>query len=140
MHLRAKAKRFPTSEVQVSSEKIARDLTKLGVTPRKSLSAVFPRWLSRQLESHFVRGLSDGDGITAYMTKGIPQVNLGFCGTKAVVTAVEAILFRRCNRSRRVAISTNGTSGRNWRVQYRGIDDVQRIMAFLIGEGGAFVL
>lgn len=34
----------------------------LGVTPRKSLTLEFPRWLHPSLYSHFIRGVYDGDG------------------------------------------------------------------------------
>jgi transposase-like protein len=51
---------YPQLQVRVYSDKIASDLAKLGVVPRKSLTAKAPRRIAARLE--FWRGVVDGDG------------------------------------------------------------------------------
>lgn len=47
--------------VTIGREKITQDLIKLGLTPRKSLTAIFPD-MSNEYIKHFIRGYFDGDG------------------------------------------------------------------------------
>jgi hypothetical protein len=51
---------------EISSEKMYRDLLKLGVTPNKSRTLSFPQMPGRELIRHFIRGCWDGDG-TVYV-------------------------------------------------------------------------
>jgi transposase-like protein len=51
---------YPQLQVRVYSDKIARDLAKLGVVPRKSLTAKASKQVAARLE--FWRGVFDGDG------------------------------------------------------------------------------
>jgi transposase len=51
---------YPQLQVRVYSDKIARDLAKLGVVPRKSLTAKASKQIAARLE--FWRGVFDGDG------------------------------------------------------------------------------
>ena len=51
---------YPQLQVRVYSDEIARDLAKLGVVPRKSLTAKAPNRIAARLE--FWRGVFDGDG------------------------------------------------------------------------------
>ena len=44
------------------NRKLCEDLTKLGATPRKSLTLKFPFFLDERLLPHFIRGYFDGDG------------------------------------------------------------------------------
>jgi hypothetical protein len=48
-------------EVKLSGKKIVNDLTKLGVTPNKSLVLKYPN-IQEKFERHFLRGYFDGDG------------------------------------------------------------------------------
>lgn len=48
--------------VCVSSGDFADQLLALGITPRKSLTMLWPTWVTEELLPHFVRGLIDGDG------------------------------------------------------------------------------
>lgn len=47
--------------LQISSVELAATLTKLGITPRKSLSLAFPK-MPKDCIRHFLRGCWDGDG------------------------------------------------------------------------------
>lgn len=57
--------------LQIYNRRIANALNILGVTPRKSLTLEFPKWLHPTLYSHFLRGVFDGDGsISRYFKDG----------------------------------------------------------------------
>ena len=122
--------------VAVSSGKIAKDLSRYGVVPRKSYTLTFPHHLPVALQRHWLRGLFDGDGVTAYVTDGVPRINLGYCGTQDLMTALADLLYERCGLARRPATSQNGPRPTNWRVQWRGREDVHRIAEYLYGDGG----
>jgi len=73
------------SEIVMSSAHLAESLIRLGVTPRKSLTATpwdGPEYLMR----HYWRGMVDGDG-TIVKHGGRRQWHLGFLGSGAVVEA-----------------------------------------------------
>lgn len=44
------------------SSHICKALDNLGMMPNKSLKLKFPKWLNKNLYSHFIRGYFDGDG------------------------------------------------------------------------------
>lgn len=85
------------------SEKLVKDLIKLGCTPRKTFTIKFPN-ISNDLIPHFVRGLFDGDGCAywnAYRVnhKGedrqirkTPTLMMDFCGTEELLTKLKEIL------------------------------------------------
>lgn len=122
--------------VAVSSKQIARDLARYGVVPRKSYSMKFPDKLPSPLQRHWLRGFFDGDGITAYVSGGAPRVNVGFCGPYDLMNTIAKLLHERCGLHLRPAISRNGLSATNYRIQWRRRDDVHRIAEYLYGDGG----
>jgi hypothetical protein len=95
----------PVSGVAVSSAKLAKDLARHGVTPRKSVDLSFPHHLPESLQRHWLRGLFDGDGITAYVTDGVPRLNLGYCGTKGLMSTLADLLYERCGLTLRPAVT-----------------------------------
>lgn len=52
----------------LTSEKMFKDLEKLGCFEKKSLKLKFPNFLDKSLISHFIRGYFDGDG-SIYLTR-----------------------------------------------------------------------
>ncbi|WP_434480830.1 hypothetical protein [Gemmatimonas sp.] len=123
--------------VAVSSKRIAHDLAEFGVVPRKSSGMDFPHKLTLPLQRHWLRGFFDGDGITAYVSSGEPRINLGFCGPYDLMNTIALLLYERCGLQLRPAISQNGISATNHRIQWRGREDVHRIAEYLYGDGGA---
>lgn len=55
-------KEFEYVRLLMHSTHMTQQLSKLGMTPRKSFSLTFPNWLDVNLYHHFLRGLIDGDG------------------------------------------------------------------------------
>lgn len=44
------------------SKHMCKELNNKGITPNKSLTIGFPHWLDKELLSHYIRGVYDGDG------------------------------------------------------------------------------
>src|ERR1044072_591190 len=61
------------------SRRMARDLARFGVVPRKSHSTFLPL-LGEELMPHLLRGLFDGDGTASRRADG--QALVGFCGSE----------------------------------------------------------
>lgn len=80
------------------------DLINLGLTPRKSLTLVFPSTdiLPINLQRHFMRGYFDGDG-SIYITQQSFRVNListkEFCDTYLNILPTNNVNIRKENRT-----------------------------------------
>lgn len=48
--------------LNIFSKHMCKELNNKGITPNKSLTIGFPNWLPKDLISHYVRGVFDGDG------------------------------------------------------------------------------
>jgi hypothetical protein len=132
----ARGKAHAAARVAVSSRGIADDLARYGVLLRKTERTAYPHHLPPDLQRHWLRGLWDGDGATAYRTDGVAHVHLGFCGSHGLVDDVRAVLVARCGLALRPALSRNGVSRVCWRTQWRGRDDVRRIARYFYAAGG----
>lgn len=51
-----------TYALRIYDEHLKNTLIKKGVVPNKTKNLSYPKWLSSELNSHFIRGLFDGDG------------------------------------------------------------------------------
>lgn len=83
------------SVLSVRSEKIANDLSKYGIVPRKTFTVSIPEQIPPKLERHFIRGLFDGDG-TVFINK-YEQLKFGFYGNKKTIEQVHAYLHNEIN-------------------------------------------
>ncbi len=55
-------KEFEYVSFEMFNKHLSKQMASLGVVERKSHKITFPAWLSKDLYSHFLRGLIDGDG------------------------------------------------------------------------------
>ncbi|MHC4269705.1 MAG: hypothetical protein ACYSTS_14725, partial [Planctomycetota bacterium] len=77
----------------ITRKQINNDLCKLGITPRKSLTILFPK-VPNNLLPHFIRGVFDGDGSVYFeprCEKSPLRVNF-ISGSKAFMVSLEAKL------------------------------------------------
>jgi hypothetical protein len=73
-------------------EKIAQDLLRLGMKPRKSLNLEFPN-IPREYLRDFIRGVFDGDGCVYFLKTKYPRLNTCFVsGSKAFIYGLEEAL------------------------------------------------
>lgn len=75
------------------SDKMAQDLSKYGVVPRKTFTAYLPQ-LRDDLMPHLIRGLIDGDG---WLSISNGSLTVGFCGNEQCVTQVRDFLVKKLN-------------------------------------------
>jgi hypothetical protein len=111
------------------SRRMAADLARFGVVPRKSRGTFLPL-LNEALMPHLVRGLFDGDGTVSRRADG--QILAGFCGSERLVAEVRMWLVCRLGVSDN-RIHENG-SIRFVQWSHRG--DVRLIAQYLYRGGG----
>lgn len=78
--------------LDIYNKRMAMVLNILGVTPRKSLTLSFPRWLHPSLYSCFLKGVFDGDGsLYRYVKNDIPR------NTVVTITSTEQFCKAICD-------------------------------------------
>jgi hypothetical protein len=111
------------------SRRMARDLARFGVVPRKSHDTFLPL-LAEELMPHLLRGIFDGDGTACCRADG--QLLVGFCGSVRLVAEVRMWLVCRLGVSDN-RVHENGTIRY---VQWSHRSDARRIARHLYGSGG----
>lgn len=76
----------PMKYIAMSSRKLVADLSKWGISPRKSLVLKYTN-VNRRLERHYLRGLLDGDG-------SINSSSFYFLGTEALIDGIVDAVHR----------------------------------------------
>ena len=102
----------------ICNKHIANRMIELGVCPNKTFKVAFPEWLSKDLYSHFIRGLFDGDG---YICTSKRYIQATLTGTASLCESVSSIISEACNvfapvhsigKDRNEKIKTMHVSGR----------------------------
>src|SRR5947209_113255 len=114
------------------SQRMAHDLARFGVIPRKSHSTFLPL-LTNDLMSHLIRGIFDGDGTAS--RRSDRQLLIGFCGSERLVAEVRMWLICQLGVSDN-RIHENG-SIRYVQWSHRG--DVQRIAQYLYKDAKQYL-
>lgn len=89
-----------SSCISIRSNKMADDLEKYGVVPRKSFITRFPFEIDKKYYRHVIRGIMDGDGsIQAHLTKNITTDkirflhNISFCGSHRLMCEIVDVIM-----------------------------------------------
>ncbi len=133
MRLEPKCDRHqPMYRVTCCSRRMAKDLARLGVIPRKSLHTYLPI-IAEDLMSHLIRGIFDGDGTASKRTDG--KILGGFCGSERLVAEVRMWLI--CQ----LGISDNRIheNGAIRFVQWSHRSDVRRIATYLYCDANEYL-
>jgi hypothetical protein len=131
-------RRYPVAALQVSSARIAADLAALGVVPGKTARLQFPAVLPLELQRHWIRGVYDADGVTAYRRGGrVLAQHLGFTGSRALVGTLATTLATRCGLSLCPTVRPSTAAQTCWVIAWRRWDDVARIVSYMYANGGA---
>jgi len=108
-----------SSYLRLDSKILVNDLIKLGCTPKKSKTLIFPNIKNKYL-SHFVRGYFDGDGSIHFNKPN--TIKLSFIGTRRFLVTLQMrigqLLGLRSNPLSKVKSI--------WRFHYYG-DDARRV-------------
>lgn len=109
----------PQMQIIFSSKKLAADLAKWGIVPRKSLIFRYPR-IPTHLERHFARGLFDGDG----HIRALPKKAFYFLGTSDLIDGLRKAIARHTG-----IVLTKAEARGCWRLSgYGGSTEVLRWM------------
>lgn len=120
--------------LRFASDKICKDLLKLGITPRKSVTLHFPKVPQRYLND-FIRGYFDGDG-SIYIEERNQTAKLSISsGSKNFLVAIR-------NHLRYLIPGVQGNvykhkEARCYYLRYYRIDDMPRLFKFLYATGQA---
>jgi hypothetical protein len=121
----------PMYRVVVHSRRMAEDLMRYGVIPRKSHSTFLPI-LPPELMPHLLRGIYDGDGTISHRADG--GVILGYCGSERLVLEIRMWLICALGVSPN-EVHRNGSIAF---VQWSHLDDVRRIGRYLYQDAESF--
>lgn len=86
-----------SSRIELHSNTMAADLKKYGIIPRKSLILKFPTNIEEKFIPSFIHGYFDGDG-WVHIRKNSNLLNIGFIGTRSIITGIKIFLERILNK------------------------------------------
>lgn len=116
--------------VVFTSKHLTERLRGLGLTERKSLTAIWPE-IPREYSAHFVRGYLDGDGWVSMRHERpgqqAPDLAVGFCGAAPLVREGLENWFTSHDLSYYAGIS----AGRVWRITITNQDSLRKLYDLL---------
>lgn len=112
--------------ISVYSKALFESLVRLGITPNKSLT-IFSVKCPLRLQSHFIRGVFEGDGWIS--GKKVTHIQLGIAGNKPFLQHIQNTLMRNCDISKTKLYPLSHT-GRAYKLQYTG-QQIFKILDFL---------
>jgi hypothetical protein len=122
-----------TVRIKIHSKIIADQLSKYGVIPNKSLNTFFPN-IPKELESHFIRGVFDGDGSICICTSkktGYKSSHFSIIGFKAVISKIQEIMTYECDL-RYTKLQNNKLHSKNTLyIKYGGYKNISKIFDWL---------
>lgn len=89
-------------QIAIRSNRLAKDLSRYGIVPRKTLKTHLPLNIPDTLMCHMFRGIMDGDGSIFVKPKGIKDHfyhTVSFCGTHQLMQEMSDYLFNNLKLS-----------------------------------------
>jgi len=121
--------------ISIGSNELVNDLQKLGVEANKSLTMEYPA-IPEEYESHFVRGLFDGDGCV-YFADG--RIGFSFvCGSLDFIEALERKLRANGLSQRNLAVN-NSSKNKSYSFRYSSKADVAKFYKYLYEGSNAAI-
>lgn len=121
-------KRYLSSSFHVRKKRWVDDLHKYGVIPNKTNSLKFFELDNKELMSHLIRGLIDGDG---WISEKSHQI--GFCGNENVVTGLRDYLVKNLGVYDVTVIHSDANL---WQVVWSSKKDIRKIGDFIYKDKG----
>lgn len=134
-----KSKSRDVFDIKISSSKTKSDLLKLGIVSNKTMIVKYPI-ISESLQSHFIRGVFDGDGcISIHHDKrdnsDRGQVNI-CSGSFDFINEYVNRLVKYCGVKRNNIRQPKGTY---YVIDWGGLSDVEKIYEFLYKDASIFL-
>ncbi len=128
------------SIITVTSEKIKKDLFNLGITPNKTRTVKYPS-IPENLQSHFIRGVFDGDGcisIREDKRDGQKRGQFNICsGNQDFIIEFYNKISNYANLSNKNKI--RNPKGTYYVVDWGGLSDLEKIHDFLYKDASVFL-
>lgn len=121
--------------LEITSEKMFDDLTKLGIIPNKTYEAKQLPIINEKYYTSFLRGLFDGDGILSYK-ENYNDCSIGFCSySEEIVREFQEKIDKRINK-----INSNKIFyGSCWRCSWRGRRQILKILSLLYDDANIYL-
>jgi len=134
-----KSKTRDVFDIKISSSKMKSDLLKLGISPNKTMSVSYPL-IPENLQSHFMRGVFDGDGcISIHHDKrdnsDRGQVNI-CSGSFDFIKEYVDNMVKYCGVKKNNIRQPKGTY---YVIDWGGLSDVESVYEFLYKEANIFL-
>lgn len=122
-------KEFETATLKFYSKYLCTKMAELGCPQKKSLIIKYPEFLSKELHSHFLRGLFDGDGCLTFRKKQ-KEWKWSLVTTKECGEEIQKILNQNINidvQMRYISETENNT----WELETSGNEKISKILKWL---------
>jgi hypothetical protein len=134
-----KSKTRDVFDIKISSSKMKSDLLKLGISPNKTMSVSYPL-IPENLQSHFMRGVFDGDGCISIHhdrrdNSDRGQVNI-CSGSFDFIKEYVDNMVKYCGVKKNNIRQPKGTY---YVIDWGGLSDVESVYEFLYKEANIFL-
>jgi intein-encoded DNA endonuclease-like protein len=117
------------------NQKMASDLNRHGIVPRKTHVLQPPKTVPLNSIRHYIRGYVDGDG----GFNGVKQPNFRVTSTLEVVLWIQDHLIEKCDLRRKTKLIQRNKSSEIYTINYSGLRQVLRIGHYLYDGSSVFL-
>jgi hypothetical protein len=119
--------KYKTAGIHIHSKYFCEIMTKHGCMNAKSFIIKYPEWLNESLNSHFIRGMVDGDGSICHTNR---EWKFNLVSTKECLDSIGDIIFKNIG-IRPIANNISETGNNTWAFSIRGNEQVKKIFDWL---------
>lgn len=121
------------------NKKIFENLLKFGLTPRKSLTLMFPKNIPENMIRHFIRGYFDGDGcISIIKGKNTTRLRINLVGTYDIIDTIQKKLINSLN-IKKTKILGDIDKKNTFQLNIKNNNDIELIKKYLYGDSTIFL-
>lgn len=127
-----KNKEFAACVLKLYSKHLCEKMTELGCPQAKSFIITYPRWLSSDLHSHFIRGMFDGDGCLTHRQAN-NEWKWSLVSTQECCESVQEIMLKATGK----IINFNcisKTENNTYELETSGNEKISKIMNWLFQD------
>ena len=125
--------------VAVRSDKIADDLAKYGIVPRKSLKTYLPTNIDEKYMRHLIRGIMDGDGnIRMNETKRRYIHSVSFTGTHRLMSDISDYISEKLSFKKRPKVYDYEDRHLS-EIKIQNIEDINKLLSWLYKDATIYL-
>lgn len=136
--VRAFGKEYESANLDFASKILVAGLQAHGITPNKSLTHEWPRFLPDPLVAHYLRGYFDGDGSFHIDAKRPWNIAASLLGTRPFLEECRAVLVAHCELSE-PTVRPKAKNNKAHVLRYGSRPQVQRFARFLYQDATIFL-